>query len=153
MKRFILLLMAVTLLIACDHKMVFEAYRKIDGSGWNKDSIIIFNFNIEDTINGHNLYINIRNKGNYPNSNIWLFLSINSPEGTNLTDTVEFTLAEPSGKWRGSGLGDLFDNQFAYRSNVFFPYKGEYIFSIQQGMRNNVLKGIRDVGFRVERVK
>ena len=137
-------------LIACDRKKVFEAYHRIDKNGWNKDSVVVFNVHLSDTIKNHNLYVNIRNKGNYPYSNIYLFLSIGSPDGTTRIDTVEFTLADPSGKWRGSGIGGLHDNQIPYKSSVYFPHKGDYKFTIKQGMRDNVLQGIRDVGFRVE---
>jgi gliding motility-associated lipoprotein GldH len=137
--------------IACDQKKVFEAYHKIDEKGWNKDSIIVFTVHLTDTIKNNNLFVNIRNKGTYAYSNIYLFLTIGSPDGTLRTDTVEFTLADPSGKWRGSGIGGLHDNQIPYKSSVYFPHKGDYKFMIKQGMRDNVLQGIRDVGFRVEK--
>lgn len=150
MKQSLIIIAFIVFLVACDSNRVYESYKAISQSGWHKDSVKQFNFTIEDTLQSHNLYINLRNKGNYPNSNIWLFLSINSPNGTNLTDTVEFTLADNTGKWMGSGIGDLFDNQFKYRSNVFFPNSGKYSFNIQHGMRSEYLKGIRDVGVRIE---
>ena len=146
-----LVLSLITGLIACDQKKVFEAYHKIDEKGWNKDSVVVFNVQLTDTTKNHNLYVNIRNKGTYPYSNLWLFLTVNSPDGKMRTDTVEFTLAEPSGKWKGSGIGDLHDNQILYKNSVYFPRKGDYKFMIKQGMRDNVLQGIRDVGFRVEK--
>jgi len=153
MKRIFLFFLVVASFVACDRNRVFESYRGINRKGWNKDSVLTFNFNIEDTVSGHNLYIDLRNKGNYPNSNIWLFLSVSSPYGNSFSDTVEFTLATPSGRWTGSGIGDLFDNQFVYKSNVYFPQKGEYTFTIRHGMREDILKGIRDVGVRVEKIK
>lgn len=136
---------------SCDRKRVFEAYKTLDEKGWNKDSVVTFNINLTDTTRNHNLYVNIRNEGTYPYSNLWLFLTIGSPDGKQLTDTVEFTLAEPSGRWKGSGIGDLHDNQILYKSSVYFPKKGDYTFSIKQGMRDNVLQGIRDVGMRIEK--
>lgn len=153
MKGVILFLLIVVSLTACDRTRVFESYHEIDSKGWSKDSVVTFKFNIKDTIQAHNLFINLRNKGNYPNSNIWLFLSVDSPDGTSLSDTIEFTLADPTGKWLGSGLGDLFDNQIIYRSNVYFPQRGTYVFNIQHGMRSEMLEGIRDVGVRVEKTK
>lgn len=146
-----LILSILTCMIACDQKKVFEAYHRIDEKGWNKDSVVVFNVQLTDTIKNNNLYVNIRNKGTYAYSNIYLFLSIVSPDGTMRTDTVEFTLADPSGKWRGSGIGGLYDNQIPYKSSVYFPHKGDYKFMIKQGMRDNVLEGIRDVGFRIEK--
>jgi gliding motility-associated lipoprotein GldH len=144
----ILLIAGIT---SCDRKRVFEEYKTLDKNGWNKDSVVVFKVNLDDTIKNHNLYVNIRNKGTYGYSNLWLFLSIGSPDGKMVTDTVEFTLAEPSGKWKGSGIGDLHDNQILYKKSVWFPQKGNYSFHIKQGMRDNVLKGIRDIGIRIEK--
>ncbi|HBL74358.1 MAG: hypothetical protein A2W90_19750 [Bacteroidetes bacterium GWF2_42_66] len=153
MRRVVLLFLIIASLAACDRNRIFESYEEIHKDGWGKDTVLVFNFDIQDTVQAHNLYINLRNKGNYPYSNIWLFLSVDSPDGTSLPDTVEFTLADNAGKWLGSGLGDLFDNQFIYRSNVYFPQRGTYQFNMQHGMRNEMLEGIRDVGIRVEKRK
>ncbi len=153
MKQFLscsFILLLIVSLASCDRKRVFEAYRELDEKGWHKDSVVVFNALLTDTIKNHNLYVNIRNKGTYPYSNLWLFLTIQSPDGTAKTDTVEFTLAEPSGKWKGSGIGGLHDNQIPYKSSVYFPHMGEYVFSLKQGMRDNVLPGIRDIGVRIE---
>lgn len=153
MKQFLscsFILLLIVSLTSCDRKRVFESYYELDQKGWHKDSVVVFNAQLTDTIKNHNLYVNIRNKGTYPYSNLWLFLSIGSPDGTVKTDTVEFTLAEPSGKWKGSGIGGLHDNQILYKGSVYFPHKGDYTFSIKQGMRDNVLPGIRDIGVRIE---
>jgi gliding motility-associated lipoprotein GldH len=150
---YILTLSLLAGLISCDRKRVFESYKELDSKGWNKDSIVVFNVAINDTIINHNLLVNIRNKGTYPYSNIYLFMTIGAPDGTSRTDTVEFTLAEPSGRWRGSGIGGLHDNQILYRNSVAFPRKGVYKFEIKQGMRDNVLPGIRDVGIRIEKAQ
>lgn len=139
--------------VSCDRKRVFESYRELDKRGWNKDSVVVFNVHLTDTVKNHNLFVNIRNKGTYPYSNLWLFLTIGSPDGKMHTDTVEYTLAEPSGRWKGSGIGGLHDNQILYKSSVFFPHKGNYKFQIKQGMRDNVLQGIRDVGIRIEKAQ
>ena len=137
-------------MVSCDTNRVFEEYKPIAHDGWHKDSVARFDVEVMDTIKKYNLYINIRNKGNYPNSNIWLFMDIMAPDGTLLTDTVEYILAERTGKWRGKGIGDLFDNQFIYRQGVLFENAGTYRFTIQHGMRAKKLEGIHDIGLRVE---
>ena len=150
--NYFLILSLLAGIISCDRKRVFESYYQLDKNGWNKDSVVVFHVPLTDTIKIHNVFVNIRNKGTYPYSNIYLFLTTGSPDGIMRTDTVEFTLADPSGRWKGSGIGGLHDNQILYKSSVFFPRKGEYKFLIKQGMRDNVLQGIRDVGIRIERV-
>lgn len=154
MKQILIYILGILMMAgiySCDHKKVFEAYRSLDEKGWNKDSVVVFKAVLSDTLRNHNMYVNIRNKGTYPYSNLWLFLSIGSPDGKLLTDTVEFSLAFPTGRWKGSGIGDLHDNQILYKSSVYFPHKGQYTFRIKQGMRDNVLPGIRDVGIRIEK--
>ena len=154
MKQIIFYILGILLIagiVSCDRKRVFEAYKQLDEKGWNKDSVVVFKVALKDTTRNHNLYVNIRNKGTYPYSNLWLFLTIGSPDGKQLTDTVEFALAEPSGRWKGSGIGDLHDNQILFKSSVFFSHKGNYTFQIKQGMRDNVLQGIRDIGLRIEK--
>jgi len=154
MRQLLFFTLGISLIVgvaSCDRKRVFENYHTLDEKGWNKDSVVVFNVELTDTVRNHNMYVNIRNKGTYAYSNLWLFLSIGSPDGKLRTDTVEFSLAEPSGRWKGSGIGDLHDNQILYKSSVYFPHKGKYTFQIKHGMRDNVLEGVRDIGIRIEK--
>ncbi|HKJ42587.1 MAG TPA: gliding motility lipoprotein GldH [Sunxiuqinia sp.] len=151
MRNILKVIILIGILASCDSKRVFEDYKTIDPSGWNKDSLARFDVAITDTVHANNIYIDVRNNGNYPNSNLWLFTQVQAPNGKLLTDTVEYILADKAGKWRGSGIGDLFDNQFLYRKNVRFEHPGVYHFSVQQGMRAKNLKGIHDIGLRVEK--
>lgn len=137
---------------ACDTNRVFDEYQPIFESNWQKDSLVVFDIPISDTLQNHNLYVNIRNDVNYGYSNLWLFVEIEQPDGMAVQDTFEMVLAEPSGKWLGEGFGGLKTRRAMYRSNVFFPGSGDYKISIQQGMRDNILEGISDVGFRVEKM-
>ena len=105
------------------------------------------------TVQNYNLYINIRNDINYGYSNLWLFVDIEQPDGASICDTFEMVVADASGKWLGEGFGGLKTRKAVYRSNVYFPHSGKYKVSVQQGMRENKLEGISDVGFRVEKME
>ena len=83
---------------------------------------------------------------------IFGFLSIsNNP--TEREDKFEITLADPAGKWLGGGFGGLKTREVIFRRNVFFPVSGNYKITIQQGMREDVLTGISDVGVRIEKLE
>ncbi len=118
---------------------------------WDAEKPLVFQTVITDTINPVNVYLNIRNAGAYPFSNIFLFLNTRFPQGQIDRDTVEIMLATPEGKWLGNGLGDIWDNQVLFKSNVRFPQKGEYRFELTQAMRMNPLPGIMDAGLRIEK--
>ena len=142
-------LVAIT---GCDENRVFEEYKSIPESTWNKDSLVRFDVHIDNTSQNNNLYIDVRNELTYSYSNLWLFVEIVQPNGKAVKDTVEITLALPSGEWLGKGFGGLKTYQALFRRNVYFPEAGDYKINIQQGMREENLKGISDIGFRVEKV-
>lgn len=147
-------LLTVVMLLAglygCDSTRVFDQYREIPDSTWHKDSIVIFQIPVYDTLQSHNLLIQIRNETSYRFSNLWLFIEITQPDGQTFRDTFEVVLAETSGRWLGEGYGGLKTRQAMYRRNVTFPHSGKITVAIQHGMREENLEGIHDVGFRVE---
>jgi gliding motility-associated lipoprotein GldH len=106
---------------------------------------------MKDTTTLHNFYINLRNGENYAYSNIYVFVELEFPNGKKSIDTVECILADPTGKWIGSGSGSIYDNRFLYQHGKQFPLSGRYKVNIQQGMRTDELNGINDVGFRISR--
>ena len=153
LSAFFLFVLILIVFSACDRNKVFEDYKTIPEALWNKDSLVQFNVPVTDTTIYHNLYVNVRNDVSYPYSNIWLFIEIEDPLGEAVTDTFEVTLAEPSGKWLGDGFGGLKTLQRVYRRNIYFPVSGNYKINIRQGMREENLGGISDIGFRVEKNK
>ena len=151
--QFVIIGLLLVILSACDANRVFDEYQPIFEESWHKDSSLVFTIPITDTIQNHNLYLNVRNDINYGFSNLWLFIDIEQPNGIARRDTFEMALANPSGKWLGEGFGGYKTRQSIYRRNVFFPNSGDYKISIQQGMRPTQLEGISDVGLRVEKME
>lgn len=151
-KHILLFLSAVLIFISCDRKSLVNEYRVIDKNGWNKDSLLVFEVPVSDTLKMHHVYVNVRNDIDYKYSNLWLFIGITQPGDTiPVTDTLEITLADPAGKWLGEGFGGIKTNETLYRKNVYFPKAGNYKIAVQHGMRGKILTGITDVGIRVER--
>ena len=147
---FILLLSFLSLL-SCDPDRVFEKNIRLPDGIWEWAHIVRFDLAIEDTISSYNLYINVRNANLYPMSNLYLFITTTAPSGHSIRDTVEVVLADEKGKWLGSGLGDIWDLQQAYKKNIRFAQKGKYSFEYEQAMRVERLPFIMDVGLRVEK--
>lgn len=146
---FFITLMA--LFSACDKNKVFDHYKALPEAGWHKDSLQVFELNVTNTLQTNNMYINVRNDIKYKYSNLWLFIEIESPDSTAKTDTFEIVLADPAGKWLGTGFGGIKSNQVIYKRSVNFPIPGLYKINIGHGMRSNLLKGISDIGVRVEK--
>jgi len=137
---------------SCDHSAIYEQYISIQNATWEKEKEIQFTFQIEDSSIPYDLSVQIRNNNLYPYQNLWLFSSEVLPNGILQKDTIECVLADDFGKWYGSGIS-LFQSSFPIRTNYTFPTGGEYTFTFRQGMRNDVLSGIQEIGFRVEKAK
>ncbi len=140
------------LIAACTNNDVYFQYKAIPPSGWDKDSVCTFDIPVDDTTTVFNLYVNIRNRGEYPYQNLWLFLQKTSPDSVIAKDSIELYLADQRGKWLGSGLGSVLEMPVLYKQNMQFSQKGTYRFSIGQGMRDSILIGINDIGMRLEKV-
>lgn len=151
MRTWILLIGLLWTLLSCKDNRLFEDYQPIDRKGWHQDSAMVFTFHLEHTYSRYNIYLNVRNQGNYAWQNLWLSLETRLPDGQVKTDTVALTLAGPQGDWLGSGIGDLFDYRMLYAKQTYFPQPGTYQVFIRHKMRPEYLKGIHDVGMRIER--
>lgn len=141
----------VMILCACDPNRVFDRNAAVDPNGWIPRDGKEFRVEITDTISIYNLYISLRHTNDYPFSNIYFFVLSRFPDGQLYRDTVEYVLADPSGRWLGKGLGKIKDNRYPFRKGIHLPEKGTYVFRIEQAMRENYLKGVHDVGLRIER--
>lgn len=152
MKQYGILSIIGILLIfaACNSaRPAFEENVAIAEGMWDKDNAISVIMPVEDTLQYYNLQLYIRNRNDYPYSNLYLFVTSVAPSGATVTDTVQYRLAEDNGKWIGKGSSQMWDNRFPFYSNIRFAVKGNYRFIIRHGMRNNVLPGISDVGLRL----
>ena len=81
--------------------------------------------------------MNLRNDLDYPYSNIFLFLKTTFPGGQFAMDTIECQLADPDGKWTGSGMGRVRFNRFLFQKGVQVQAGGTYVFDFEQAMRVN----------------
>jgi gliding motility-associated lipoprotein GldH len=138
------------LLAACGYNPVFQQNKSIPSDHWNKDSIVSINVPVVDTISYHDIYVDIRNLNSYPYSNLYLFVNVIAPNGDNVTDTIEYRLADDYGTWLGKKSSRIWDCRLPFRAMVKFAQTGLYTFNIKQGMRNDELEGISDVGLTIE---
>jgi gliding motility-associated lipoprotein GldH len=148
-----LLLLSVLFFSACDNARIFEKNQALPETGWAQSNVVKFDVDIKDPATPANFYVNVRNADGYPYSNIFLFIKTVFPNGKMSNDTLECVLADEKGKWLGSGLGDIYDNQIPFKRNARFPLAGTYHFEIEQGMRTDTIPLIMDVGLRIEKAE
>jgi gliding motility-associated lipoprotein GldH len=147
---------AVLLLCGCADDVVFQSDAPIPDGAWSNALKPAFTFDISDTLNKHDVYIDVRHTNDYAYSNLYLFIDLEGPGGRSKRDTVECLLADPMGRWLGKGTGFILasrtrEAKVLYKLGNRFPAKGQYTIRLEQAMRDNPLPGVIDVGVSIER--
>ncbi len=146
-----LVLLAIVLFGGCDRYRHYDQYRTLSHETWHKDSLKTFEFQINDSLIIYDMFINVRNTGRYPYSNLITFIETKMPGNRTIRDTLNCFLADESGEWLGSGFGSIWTSKVPYKIKVRFPRNGEYKVMLQHGMRKEKLQGITDIGIRIEK--
>ena len=121
---------------------------------WPKKAEQKFDFVIADAEAPKNIIFVVRNNNDYPYSNIRFIVNFQELKSKKKTiDTLNYILAKPNGEWIGKGFGDTKETLFQYKLNYKFPQNGDYSIGIIQAMRNDNLKGIEDIGVKIETAK
>ncbi len=160
LKKINLFFLIVIFFVSCDSKAIFDNYESLPDK-WNKDKEIVFKFEVPDTTNTYDLFINLRNNNNYNFNNLYVITGLEYPNGKTIIDTLEYKMAAPDGTLLGEGFTDVKENKLwykGYKEPFVFSEMGQYTFKVEQAMRkygdiNGVddLEGITEIGFRVEK--
>lgn len=151
--RIIPLLFILAILTSCAGDVTYRENRELPAEGWSKNNPAVFEPVITDNSKLYNTFVIIRHDGRFQFNNLFLYIRITDPAGKQKTDTVECILADETGRWYGSGLGDLLTMKLAYRQKVAFPDTGKYTFRIEQAMRAEPLEFIKDISFTIEQIE
>lgn len=152
-----ILFLVVFLFSSCDKTRVYDEYKNV-GSSWKDKDLVSFEFDAPDTINQYDLIVNIRNNHDYEFNNLFLIVALENANGDLKVDTLEYLMTKPDGSFLGNGFSDVKENKLLYSANYQFDTLGKYKVKIEQAVRKRnqiageeFLKGVTDVGFRIEK--
>jgi len=143
---------------SCDPGLVFNESYPVPDQQWQRNKPFVFTTDsITDVQQGYNAYIDYRVNLDYKYRNIYFFVTIEMPDKQMIRDTVQDELTDAEGNWKEdvSGFASIKEKEFlpSYRKNFRFPKPGVYKFIIQQGMTDEVLGDIVDVGFKLKKAE
>ena len=147
MKKVILLALISLLWLGCQRGVVYHAFEQLPAQGWEADSALQFVPTLTDTLGSYQMQIIVRHTDRYAYQNLWLFVDVQKDSILLRRDTIESYLANERGEWYGSGMSK-YTLPLLYMENIALP-AGEYQITVQQGMREEQLRGITDVGLKV----
>jgi gliding motility-associated lipoprotein GldH len=129
----------------------FEKNVSIPGGSWDYRYTPSVTFTISDTNSLYQVFVVCRHKDAYAYKNLWLYISFLKPgEAKAQKDRFELTLQDNMGRWYGTGMDDIWEQRIPLFENERLK-AGTYTVSFEQNMRDNPLKGLLDIGLRVEK--
>ncbi|MBS1571696.1 MAG: gliding motility lipoprotein GldH, partial [Bacteroidetes bacterium] len=110
-------IIVLSALIGCQNSSEQVFINSINGQ-WDLKKIINFPIEVKDAQNPKNIIFVVRNNNDYPYSTIRFIVKLSTEEGDfKKIDTVNYILAQPNGKWIGSGFGETKETLFQYKLN------------------------------------
>ena len=140
------LVFATAILVSCSSDIVYSRFYPVFSERWHADSLVHFEYRIEDISSTYQLLVYVRHSECYPYQNMWLFL------GDSLhRDTIEFYLADDRGQWLGDTHNGFIEMPILLDENRHYTDTGMYYLDIQHGMRDTLLRGITDIGLEISK--
>lgn len=148
-----LIFLIACILQACNQETLYHTFHNVPPSGWMRKDTICFDVTVCDS---HTvpcqLYVEVRNRNDYPYQNLPITLTLTLPDSTvSFNDTLSLTLANKESKWTGKGWGGIYQSSFPI-SQLQLTQPGNYQFYIQHCLDDEQVKGISDIGIRLDRL-
>ncbi|NDV66802.1 gliding motility lipoprotein GldH [Bacteroides sp. 224] len=146
-----ILFLALLCTLGCtDKTVVYHSYHHIPSYEWNKNDTLLFNIAIPDSLCSYRIYLLVRTLNSYAYKN--LTLNIEYPIGDTITHKkdIPFQVSpeyndEYTAKWGGlyQAIEPVYDKYVEKPDTLRFR--------VNHQMKDDVLKGISDIGILIER--
>lgn len=141
-----LMLIGCLAFTSCQTDVVYSQFHPISSEQWHADSIVRFDYTIEDTTLDYRILLYVRHTERYPYQNMWLFV-----DNGEMVDSIEFYLADDRGQWLGDKHNGIIEMAVLMEESKHFSDTGTYYMKVQHGMRDTLLRGVSDVGLEIVR--
>lgn len=148
-----LLLILVLFLAACNSIGVYEKNVPIPGQSWSSSFKPRLEFGITDSSSLYNIYVVLRHTDAYEYNNIWLNIGIQAPGDSLHSSRLDLTLASDEKGWLGKGMDDIYEYRIPLNDQPLRLKPGQYVFTLENIMREDPLPHVLDAGIRVEKVQ
>jgi gliding motility-associated lipoprotein GldH len=142
------------LLTGCGNQnIVFEQVIKIPEQTWDYKDSLDFSFEIQDTTQAYDLYLDITHLESFSFQNLYLNMHSHAPELPVFSEQHSLELQEKTGEWIGACRKGKCELRFVLREGLRFPAKGAYKIQLEQYSRTERLPGIYAAGIVLQKAE
>lgn len=150
-RKMCILAIVTSIYSACDNTTVYNKSKSLPEGGWKQQDTVYFATLLKDSLHTYKVTLEIRNNSNYSYTNLPLLFEMRTPPNKdNLKDSIIIKLANSKGEWLGKGWGGLYQSEYTV-GRIQANSPGIYLFKLIYLLPDKSLKGINDIGLKLER--
>jgi gliding motility-associated lipoprotein GldH len=147
---FYIIIAAISCLMACGPKKIYNKEIAIAERIWEKEKIISFEFDVIDTTKRYDFLLDVESKSEFKYQNMYVQLETVFPKGNKAEDIVSLEISQPNGKPNGDCSGEECHTPIMMQENVKFPDLGQYTINIKQYSRMDKVEGISKLELTIQ---
>lgn len=152
----ILLIVGISSCVS-DNKEVYNNLTDFS-NGFSKDTVITYEFNIEDTVTAYDISLLVRHDINYPYYNLYLDCELGTDSTLNYKKVRELFIFDPATGnpegfntyLKGKSLGGIYDHEFPLFGKIRFSSPGKYQISLKNYMREDKPIELQAIGLSIK---
>lgn len=146
--EFKILIFILLILSACDTatRKEYTEFHHLPSGGWCFGQPVLFNPEHTDSIATGSLAVTVRHGNSFPYANLAIEVVSQGVDGSRMTDTVNLSLADRYGNWRGSGSGAYIQMEAPVLRKV--NHITDRAIELRHIMKTDTLHGLDIVGIR-----
>lgn len=133
------------LLLGCSKNVVYKQQVTFPQGVWTYDSLVEYEFSIEDTVSIYNISLNVEHTIDYAYQNLYVKIYTQFPNQQNKEDVLSLELANKNGLWNGSCGNSKCALSIPLQEKTYFQEPGVYAISLEQYMREESIEGIQSM--------
>lgn len=142
-----MLLFISILLSSCGEQYNVREMKEIKKGGWSYEDKLSFSFEVKDTNQLYDLYLNIDHSITFPRQNIYVNIYTGKKGEELQKRQISVEMGDKLGRWLGKCSGETCKNLVPLQTKTFFDSPGIYQFELEQYSRLDPLPAINSIEF------
>ena len=135
----------VLLSYSCEKQYSFAELQSIPEAGWTYDNILKYEFEVQNTQDLYDLYLEIDYRTSFPFQNVYVNVYTGISEDEMKSTELSLDLSNNLGIWKGECSADECTYLLPLQKSIFFEKPGKQFFWLEQHSRTPDLKGIQSI--------
>jgi len=147
-----LLILLLSCSLACNRGRIYNAEYTFEDYSWSNNEKIEFSPEIKVSGINYQGIIHVRYNTGFPFKYLNFVLILNGPDGSQSQKEISMQLISDDKKYRGSGMGDIWDFDYELSEPLVFKTAGVYHIQIKSLMGEQPVNFINGIGISINKI-